>query len=174
MGRKVKCHFCKSELDIDKAYKVIEYDTNDKPKNYYYCSREEYEKYEFERKKQADAKNKAYSLICNIIGRPQIINTVLWKEWKTWGTVASNEVIAQYLEENKSYLTGVIARLEDKEFNRIRYLSAILKNHLGDYKPKTVEVKKETSIVQEEYYETKFKQKERKGLIDFEEEYDEF
>ena len=85
-------------------------------------------------KRKAD-KDRAYWLICDIVGRKEIINTVLWKEWKIWNKVASNEVIGNYLEENKEYLSSAIAQLEDVEFLRVRYLSAVLKNKLGDYKP---------------------------------------
>ena len=84
----------------------------------------------------------ASNLVCEIIGRKEIINGILWKEWKIWNKVADNEKIGRYLEENKDYLRDVISRLEDIEFNRIRYLSAILKNRLGDYKPKVKEVEK--------------------------------
>ena len=43
-------------------------------------------------------------------------------------------------------MCGVISKLEDKEFNRIRYLSAVLKNKLGDYKIKVVEEEKKNVI----------------------------
>ena len=107
-----------------------------------------------------------------IIGRKEIINTALYKEWQSWNMVASNEIIYQYLEENKNYLCSAISKLENKEFNRIRYLSAIIKNNIGDYKPK---VKKERIIpvISEEHYETKFKVKTRSGFEDLEEEFDE-
>ena len=38
MARKVKCKICKKELTSDKAYKV----TDEKGRNCYYCSKEEY------------------------------------------------------------------------------------------------------------------------------------
>ena len=48
----------------------------------------------------------------------------------------------------------------------------IIKNNIGDYKPK---VKKERIIpvISEEHYETKFKVKTRSGFEDLEEEFDE-
>ena len=94
----------------------------------------------------------------------------MWKEWTVWNKVATNEVIGQYLEENKSYLVSVIAKLDDKEFNRIRYLSAIIKNKLGDFKPK-IQVKevRDVPTIPDEHYETKFKRTIRKGLAELEE-----
>lgn len=123
-------------------------------------------------KRKAD-KDKVYWLICEIVGCKEIINTVLWKEWAIWNKVASNEVIGKYLEEHKNYLIKTIGGLENVEFIRIRYLSAILKNKLGDYKPMATEQKFFTPVIKDEHYETKFKPKQRQALLDFEEDCDE-
>lgn len=173
MGRKAKCRVCGESLDTTTAFKLIEYDTNDRAKTSYYCSKEEYLEDSAKKQKESECKNKAYSLICGIIGREKIINTVLWKEWKEWNKAFSNETIASYLEENKEYLTSTISRLEDKEFNRIRYLSAILKNSLGDFKTKAKVQTVVNPIIQDEHYETKFKLKSRRGFEDLEDDYDE-
>lgn len=132
-----KCRICKKSLNTKDAYCVI---TNDK--RFYYCNATEYEEYKRKQEKEAADKDKVYRLICDILGRKEIINSILWKEKSVWNKVCTDEVIAQYLEENKDYLTGAISRLDDVEFNRIRYLSAVLKNKLGDYKPKVKEEKK--------------------------------
>jgi hypothetical protein len=108
-------------------------------KNWYCCSKEEYDKYEQAKAKEAADKDKVYKLVCQIIGRDQIINSILWKEKAVWNSVKSDEIIGKYLEENKDYLTGVISRLDNIEYNRIRYLSTIIKNHIGDFKPKVEE-----------------------------------
>ena len=134
-----KCRICKKSLNTKDAYCVI---TNDK--RFYYCNATEYEEYKRKQEKEAADKDKVYRLICDIIGRKEIINSILWKEKSVWNKVCTDEVIAQYLEENKDYLTGAISKLDDVEFNRIRYLSAVLKNKLGDYKPKAKEIKIET------------------------------
>lgn len=132
-----KCRICKKSLNTKDAYCVI---TNDK--RFYYCNATEYEEYKRKQEKEAADKDKVYRLICDIIGRKEIINSILWKEKSVWNKVCADEIIAQYLEENKDYLTGAISRLNDVEFNRIRYLSAILKNKLGDYKPKVEKERK--------------------------------
>jgi len=173
VARKAKCRACGKELDTTTAFKLISYDTNDKEKRFYYCSRDEYKEDEKAKEKAAADKDKVYRLICDIIGRDEILNSILWKEKAIWNKVAADEVIAQYLEESKIYLTGVISKLEDKEFNRIRYLSAIIKNSIGDYKPKVIIKETTFPIIQDEHYETKFKLKSRVGFEDFEEDYDE-
>jgi hypothetical protein len=172
MGRKAKCKICGTSLDTTTAFKVISYDANNKAKTSYYCSKEEYEKDEEIKKKNAADKDKTYWLICDIIGRKEILNTALWKEWKEWNKVFSNETIASYLEENKAYLTSTISRLEDKEFNRIRYLSAILKNSLGDFTPKANETEKLKVQVDETFYEaTPTTHNRRRSLADLEDEF---
>ena len=174
MGRKAKCRACGESLDTTTAFKLIEHDTNNKAKTSYYCSREEYLDDRAKKEKAAADKNKAYKLICEIIGREKIINTALWKEWKVWNEVATDEVILQYLEENKEYLTSMIGRLDDIEYNRIRYLSAILKNKLGDYKPKVVvkETEKPKIQVDETFYEsTPTTHNKRRSLADLEDDF---
>lgn len=170
MGRKCKCRICGEVLDVSIAYKTIV-----NGKNFYCCSESEYEESESKKRKAIVDKDRVYRLICNVIDRKEIINTVLWKEWKTWNVVANDETIAEYLEDNKNYLIDVINRLDDVEFNRIRYLSAILKNKLGDFKSNKKEVQRQivNSVAQEEHYETKFKLKQRVGFDDMEDDYDE-
>lgn len=174
---KAKCRICGESLDTTTAYKVISYDASGKEKRAYYCSQEEYEEEENRKKKAADDKDRVYRLICDIICRKEIINTVLWKEWKLWNKVATDELIGQYLEENKIYLTSVIARLDDVEFNRIRYLSAIIKNKLGDFKPKAKETPKPKVQVEETVYEPQsennapMKSNKRRSLADLEDEF---
>ena len=133
----VTCKICKTKVDRDSCYKRVV-----NGKNWYCCSQEEYDKHEQAKAKEAADKDKVYKLVCQIIGRDQIINSILWKEKAVWNSVKPDEIIGKYLEENKDYLTSVISRLEDKEFNRIRYLSAIVKNNLGDFKPKVEEERK--------------------------------
>lgn len=164
---KCKCRICGASLNTKDAYKVV---VNNK--NQYYCNQNEYENDLAQKKKVAEDKKKIYDLICDIMGQKDIINTALWKEKAVWNKAFSDEIIAKYLAENKNYLTSAIARLDSSEYAKIRYLSAILKNSLGDFKPKA-EVVITPQVVNEEHYETKYKSKIRQALEDFEEEYDE-
>ena len=174
MARACKCRHCKTKLTVDVAYKVV---IDNKPA--YFCNEEHFALYEAaidaekETKKTTDAdKDKAYRLICDIIGRKSIINTILWKEWAMWNNVASNKIIAQYLEDNKEYLTSIISRLENIEFNRIRYLSAILKNNLGDFQLKANEAEKPKVLVDESFYQpVATRNNKRRSLADLEDEF---
>ena len=165
---RAKCRICGEPLDTKTAYLVI---TNGKKA--YYCSADEFEADDAKRKKAEADKDKVYFLICDIIGRQKIISSALWKEKAVWNEVSTDEVVGQYLEENKDYLSGVIGRLDDVEYNRIRYLSAILKNKLGDYKPKVLIKETVVPKIQDEHYETKFKLKKRRGFEDLEDDCDE-
>ena len=134
MARTAKCQICGKKGEVTEMYKRTVGKVNK-----YYCSEAEWQAEEERKRKVAEDKDRVYALICRIIGRETIINTSLWAEWKIWSSVATDAVIAQFLTENEEYLTGVIGKLTDAEFPRIRYLSTVLKNGLGDYKPKTKE-----------------------------------
>lgn len=161
---KAKCKICGTELDTKTAYKV----TDKNNKNKYYCSQSEFEAEEERKKKAQEDKDKVYRLICDIMGEKEIISTALFKEWQVWNKVADNAKIAKYLAENKDYLSSVIARLGSSEYARIRYLSAIIRNKIKAFVPKTIEVAP-PKVVVEEHYETKYKPKARQALLDFEE-----
>lgn len=148
MARTAKCRICGKVLDTSVAYKIA-----GKP-NKYFCSYEEWQAEEERKKKAAEDKDRVYTLTCRIIGRETIINTALWAEWKCWSTVANDAVIGQFLTENEEYLTDMIGKLDNAEFPRIRYLSTVLKNRLGDYKPRVVEeVKVQPRVVAVETFE---------------------
>lgn len=145
---KCKCKICGTPHDTKDAYKVV---VNNK--NQYYCSQIEYEQDLARKKKAAEDKDRVYYLICDIMGEKEIINTALWKEKTEWNKAFSDEFIAKYLQENKDYLTSAITRLDSSQFAKIRYLSAILKNSLCDFKPKAVEIEKPKVVVDETIYE---------------------
>lgn len=145
---RAKCKICGTQLDTNMAYKI----TDKNGKNKYFCSATEFETEEACKKKAAEDKDKVYRLICDIMGKKEILNTALWKEKIEWNKAFSDEFIAKYLQENKDYLTSAITRLDSSEYAKIRYLSAILKNSLGDFKPKVVEVEKPKIVVEETIY----------------------
>ena len=66
-------------------------------------------------------------------------------------------------------MTSVISRLENKEFNRIRYLSTIVKNNIGDFKPKVEEQVVKVSV-DETFYDfvPPVSKKRRRSLADLE------
>ena len=163
----VTCQICRKKIERDTAYKRVVGKANK-----YYCSEAEWQQEEDKKKKAAEDKEKAYRLVCDIMGEKEIINTALWKEWQVWNKVADNEKIAKYLAENKEYLTSVIGRLGSSEYARIRYLSAIIRDKIKGFVPKVVDVVEVPKIVVEEHYETKYKAKTRLALEDFEEDDD--
>lgn len=165
---RAKCKICGAGLDTATAYKV----TDKNGKNKYYCSQSEFEAEEERKKKMQEDKDRVYRLICDIMGEREIISTALFKEWQVWNKVADNAKIAKYLEENKNYLSSVIARLGSSEYARIRYLSTIIRDKIKAFVPR-VEVKEVPKVVVEEHYETKYKAKGRMALEDLEDDDDE-
>lgn len=165
---KVTCQICKTKIERDTAYKRVVGKSNK-----YYCSEQEWQAEEDKRKKAAEDKDKVYRLICDILGEKEILNTALWKEKAILNKAFSDEIIAKYLAENKDYLTSAVSKLSSTEYAKIRYISAILKNSLRDFKPKVEVVEKPKITAIEEHYETKYKPKARMALEDLEEGYDE-
>ena len=162
---KAKCKICGTGLDTATAYKV----TDKNGKNKYYCSQSEFEAEE-ERKKKAQAdKDRVYRLICDIMGEKEIISTALFKEWQVWNKVADNAKIGDYLEENRSYLSSVIARLSSSEYAKIRYLSTIIRDKIKAFVPKSEVVEKPKIVVDETIYEAPTQTlNKRRSLADLE------
>ena len=150
---RAKCLVCGAELNTSTAYKVeIVGPRTGKVTYKYYCSEEEWLSEQARKKKAKEDKDKAYYLICDIMGEKEIINTALWKEWAIWNKVADNEKIGKYLEENKDQLISEIGRLSSSEFAKIRYLSTIIKNRIKEFVPRVEE--KEIPKVQVKIDET--------------------
>lgn len=170
-----KCRQCQTNLNTQDAYKTIISN-----KNAYFCNEEHYKKFlqcETNKKKkqeqEAQTREKFYNLFCEILGVNGITNTALWKEKTEINKVFSDDVIISYLEENKSWITASVGKLSGGEYGKIRYVSVILRNKLGDYKPKVVVKEVTTPKIQDEHYETKFKLKSRRGFEDLEDDCDE-
>lgn len=139
----VKCKCCGNKIERESAYKV----TTEKG-NKYYCNESCFKKVEAAAKEKAD-KDAIYAEIVDIFGY-KIQNSALFKEWKCWNELASNEKILSYIQENKDYIKGAVGKLNSTEYARVRYVSAILKNSLVDYKvgsrkePEKIEVKNDS------------------------------
>lgn len=182
-----KCRICGTNLKNKEAYRVSSF-KNNKLNKEYYCSREEYDAEQSKKKNSANQskpkrvtdvdRDNAYRLICEIIGRKKIENTILWKEWQIWNGICSNKLIWQYLAENKEFLIGAVSKIDNIEFNRIRYLSAILKNNLGDFvvnRPEDVaskpKIQVEETIYESQSINSATRSNKRRSLADLEDEY---
>lgn len=165
--RQVKCRNCGTFINRDSAISV----QNGKAKLFYCnenCRQQAEEKKVAAQKEQAE-KDAIYNEICNIFNY-KIVNTALWREWANWNQVADNGKILAYLKENHDYIAGAIGRLSSSEYAKIRYMSAMLKNSLHDYKV-TKQAEPEKIKVDCEVYEpiVSYKKK-RRGLSELEDE----
>lgn len=165
---RAKCKICGAELDSKTAYKITVGKINR-----YFCSKEEYDA-EVERKqKEKEDKDNVYRLICDILNEKEVLNTALWKEKAIWNKAFSDEIIAKYLAENKDYLISAVSKLSGTEYAKIRYVSAVLKNSLRDWKPKAEVVDKPKVKVEidETIYESPTHSlNKRRSLADLEDE----
>ena len=175
MSRACKCRYCQKNITTDIAH--LEHI---KDKKAYFCNEEHYVKFLSEA--AADAKNKEhskqlqdkfYNLMCEILGVNGITNTALWKEKTEINNVFPDEVIVAYWDENKSWITSSVSKLSGGIYGKIRYVSVILRNKLGDYKPKVIvaETEKPKIVVDNTFYETmQTRNNKRRSLSDLEDE----
>lgn len=176
MGRKAKCRICGKTLEINTAYKIVK-TTPKKVRNIYYCSEKEYQDWVDESNKNIEEKNRTYMLINNIFGR-EITNTALYKEVSALAKIYTFETILDYLEENYGFLSKIMQKDFENEYNEIRYFATILKNNLYDFQKKNIgkqsietEHLEKTIDTPIDIYNVKFKRKNRKRTLeDFEKE----
>lgn len=176
---RVVCKYCKAKVEKADALQVP-----GEKYNTYYCNQECYDKANAEKKakeierlanKQEKEENKqkridpVYEEIADIFGY-RIANSALFKEMKLWRGICDDSKILAYLQEHKIYIKNKLEQLDSNEYSRIRYVSAILKNSLADYK-RTVRVEPEKINVDCEIYEQSFStRKKRRGLNALEDE----
>jgi YHS domain-containing protein len=163
---KCNCRYDKKQLDTKTAFKVVI-----KDKNTYWCDENCYNKYLTDKAEQDRINaeyDEIYELTKQIFGYEFTGYSLLKREINTWEKVGTRAKIIAYLTENKDWLSGVMGKEFASDFNRVRYYSVIVAGKLHDFKPKEVEVAP-PKVVVEEHYETKYKPKTRRALLDFEE-----
>lgn len=153
MARKpvtVKCRYCNKIIDRDLAFKVKKGKSN-----WYYCSAEH--------ANTKPPRDLMYEQLNKIFGKI-VTNTVLYKEFDGLANVYGYDKLNAYINENYEYLCTVMRKEFANDYNRIRYLSAIFKNNVGDFELPKPEIKKEVEVT---VYEHKYKpKKQRRGLND--------
>jgi len=164
--RPVKCKICGKEMPKWQAKEI----KDSEGKVCYCCSQEEYDKHMTPSGNIQSSKDRVYYMICDLFDRRDIYHTTLWKEWAIWNKICSNEVIGDYIEENRIYLKSMIRKIEDSEFPKIRYLSAILKNNLPDYQKqnKVINQTVKKSVDESMYGASSYGGTKRRSLEDLE------
>lgn len=153
----VKCRKCNKKVERNEAFKVVV-----GGKNTYYCNEDEYN----EILKYRELKDKTYSYIDKIFGY-KVTNTSLYKEVNEIVDAFGYELLISYLEENESYLSSVMQEKDfPKEYGKIRYFAAILKNSLADYENTINENEKNyEKYIEYDLPEMKFKRKKKKRSL---------
>lgn len=119
----VKCKGCGNKVERNDAFKIVV-----KDKNHYYCTAIEYEQINIEK----ESRLKVIDLVFEIIG--ETTNTSIFKELTDISKIHGYKKMLSYMESNMDYLNKAMVTCSgSKEYGRIRYLMAIIKNELGDY-----------------------------------------
>ena len=148
---RAKCQCCKKQLDTKEAFKV-EVDG----KNKYWCNEECYKITEEEKEKQAKIKaeyDEIFETTKEIFGYEFNGHSLLQRELKAWEKLTTRQKIILYLKENKDWLSTVMSKEFNGDYNRVRYYSAVVSSKLHDFKPKVEEQPKPRVMVEETIYE---------------------
>ena len=149
---RAKCQCCKKQLDTKEAFKV---EINGK--NKYWCNEKCYKITEEEKERQAQIKaeyDEIFETTKEIFGYEFTGYSLLQREVKVWEKLTTRQKIILYLKENKDWLSTVMSKEFNGDYNRVRYFSAVVSSKLHDFKPKVEEAPKPKVMVEETIYDT--------------------
>ena len=128
----VTCNLCGRPISLENAYCVVA-----GPTKVFYCSKEEYEGGAAYLALRDKYENGIKDFVRFIIGgdvEVMTFNTIL----STWLQDASYQKIYYYFYENQDELHETMVQKQiDSTVQRLKYLSAVVINHIVDYKPNT-------------------------------------
>ena len=156
----VKCKGCGTKVDRKEAFKVV---VNNK--NNYYCNASEYETLNIEK----ESKAKVLELVFEIIG--ETTNTAIYKELTDIAKVHTYKKILDYIEENFIKLNDAMNMHFEREYGKIRYFTAIIKNEIGDFVATTEEENDDVLDLIDQIEDVKYKQTKVKSFNDYLDEY---
>lgn len=156
MGNKYKCKFCGNKVDSDYAFQTC----NRSGKSSYWCSQSEYIKYVIEENKRKTVRSYAYRILGEEVSHSQLA-----KELDAWHETNSWDKLIAYFEANTDSLEN---KMNSKQFNsiygKIRYLSAVVRDTIDDFKLEVEEpVRPASEFVEPVINNNK---KKRRGLVD--------
>lgn len=130
---KVKCQLCGNETTTDKAFRVKK-----GSRNLYYCSEEEYKKYQ----DQIDKKNKCYESIIRIMQVP-MLSPVMIKEINKIANYYDYIVIEKCFNEQEQKIKWFLNNNEfSNEYGKARYIATIIQNNINNtYKKHMMTIK---------------------------------
>lgn len=144
---RAKCKYCGKWLDTKESIKVT-----DDGKNRYYCNAwccTKHSEELIEKAKINAEYDEIYELTKQIFGYEFSGYSLLKKEINAWEKVGTRAKIIAYLTENKDWLSNIMSKEFNGDYNRVRYYSVVVSSKLHDFKPK-VEVKEVPKVVVEE------------------------
>lgn len=147
----VKCKSCGKKIERDIAYKIVI-----KGKNNYYCSQNEFESAEKEKKARLEVLELARMIL------DDTLNTLLPKELKQIAENHSYYKILQYLNNDLNIRNIISRKSFSNEYAKIKYFSAIVRNNIGNF---YVEKESDNKKIEVEYVQVKHKPKKRKKSL---------
>lgn len=134
MARKCKCKICGKDLTTDIAYNIPKVMRGSRIKNQYYCSKEEYDTFEYNRIRQLELLRENQKIFDSIIGY-ECINNTKNREFSKLYEIYTREEIKELLLYLKEDIIKALNLKGDcmNEYQRIRYIFSIINNHAKDF-----------------------------------------
>lgn len=171
MARKVVCYLCKTKGTTDTFYKV----TDDKGKNKYYCSKEEYDNWILEKEKYLNLMRYIALEVLNYQDG-QIVPPTIVKKIRSMNEFYDYEVIHECFVVNKENIQHWISvKNFESEFGMANYVMRIIENNINDVYNKwkhqmKTEQKQENTVVDLDIMNevsTNKTTREDNGIMDF-------
>ncbi|MBD1379092.1 hypothetical protein [Metabacillus arenae] len=156
----VKCRICKNKIERNEAYKVVV-----KNKNQYYCNAEEYSDWN----KENESRMKVIDFAFEVLG--ETTNTSLMKELQGIAKIHTYKKMINYLESDVENIVNAMDKHFEKEYAKIRYFTAIIKNSIGDFRDKIEETDEEFMVELDIVEEVKYTPTKKKSFSDLIDEY---
>ncbi len=146
---------CRNKIEQSCAYKIVLGGT----RKVYFLNEQHYHRWQDKnsaKSNKIDEKEFApiYDIVVEICGGKFDGRTVVWKEYLTWKEVVdgNGNKVRWYLTENKRSLSEALKKKHfENDFRMIRYLSAIVRNNVAQYRSNesvTVKPKEDINIVE--------------------------
>ena len=137
MARKVKCKICKKQLTTDNSFRITKQNKCGKNINFYYCTEEEYK----ENQKQIQDKKELLEYISELLN-VKIISSAFMKQLNEVLGVYDCTVVKKAFKDQEKNIRWSSEKYFPNEFNKSKYIMAIIKNNIDRvYKKHIKEVK---------------------------------
>ncbi|WP_312286650.1 hypothetical protein [Terrisporobacter sp.] len=166
----VTCRGCKTKIDKDKAFIHEHISKSGKKTNYYYCSKNEYESIQKEKRFYKECQY----LLDDLFNETIVDNTRNKNLSELNKSGYSYEMIYNCIDDNRSKIENALVIKRDDfsskngMYMKLAYVFGIIKNEISKYEHETIDKKinSDTLDPSEVYHSTRKVKQEKRSLMD--------